>query len=333
MSVKIMSFNIMNFGKSRLDSFGSNKFNSFCNLMAYIIKVYNVDLLGMMEIQSQLGYDLGKGLVQTLNNPPYNLNYHWQASPVLGSSNNKRSNRKEQYVYVWNQNNFTPKSFDTNFLNAANLQVVFHLKGERPPYLGMFDVNGIEVPIILYHSRGPGSHPEWCNKELATIAYLASTSHPNGAIVMGDFNITPSAIDKSRPRSSAYRSFYPLYTIGMPWQLYTAPNTGILTSLRSKKYDPTDVNGIFKSDYDNFYVRTGGVAASAKRINLLEFVSPSTTDPIFDSLFRTYLYQQTCKKTDPKIGQVSAYTDVKNSFKHFRYFFSDHMPILLEIAW
>lgn len=345
MSINIMSWNIENLGAKKLGynlkynskirvNPGNLVFEYFCNYVASIIFYEDIDILGIMEVRGNFGNHLGHGIVESIKN---NFGLDAYDSFASQQSNDKR---KEQYLFIWKKE----IQVDKNLFTSAPINVLdgkemhyFPLLRDRGPFMGIFGLpysgDIIQLPIVMFHARGPGSIPEAGNELLAYIGNLYPDLFPHGALVMGDFNISPSPI-KSRNRA-AIRSFQLLSeNIDMDAQI-TGRNKNIhpLTSLKPVRFDPQDdIDSIFSKDFDNFYFRLNvphtRILGSMENMLLRSIPNSGIYNHEIDQNFCTYLC--TRYRNSPTI--ISAiYSDLRSLFSDWRRNISDHMPVILRI--
>lgn len=327
MAVTIMSWNIENLGSSKLVGYGEETFWAFCRYVASIINKENVSLLGIMEVRENLGMIIGWGITNVLNST-YGKQYGYISSTQFGAG------RMEEYLFIY-QSPLSLTDVSDEFNDIMGNPVHFPLKSDRPPFMGLFTDGATSIPILLFHARGPVSGkdprhegPKYGNCMLARIKDIQPGSAAQ-AILMGDFNITPSNITADTT-TDAYYSFKPLKDINMNWQVHDSGNP-LLTSLRPANFVPPDINSIFSYDYDNFYTRPdrGGIG-SVDNLLLDLFPTSGHYDTDIDKNFRDYIYCYKQARLGAGIGAVVPYTALQPLFADFRLAVSDHMPIIMD---
>lgn len=317
-----MYWNIENFGAGKRGKYTVTG-PQLVNFIANVIIRNNVSIFAMNEVRSSLGNQLGLDLAFALNSVQVTANWTHHASPKF------MKGRDEQYLFLWRRDWIGNTNFVWAFDNPSSppplLGFPTQVTTARPPYLGYFyDATGIGLGfrVAAFHAPGPGYFngvKRACNN-LAKVADFVPTSGNDGVVIMGDCNVKFVA-DASVAGSFGAQAFQPLLAAK-----FRQADIG-LTSLKSvKDADPSwTVEDAYNQPYDQVFVRNSKYVGStgASREELLD-----------ECMNGNYLEGLLAAVDGQRTGMTPvSYTNVADAFVSFRKYVSDHMPVVVDIAF
>lgn len=236
-SIKICSWNIQNFGKSKQDS--------TINFIAETIK--NFDVIAIQEVVA--GYGGAKAVAKLVAE----LNYKsakWDYS-ISNPTSSNNSFKIERYAFIWKTNKIKK-------IGDAWLEQKYSLEMDREPYLITFKANNKVFTLATFHAITKAKQPE---TELKYFKLMPAEYPTLNLIFCGDFNCPQS-----------HTVFNPLKLMG-----YKPIFMGQKTSLRQKclngdclasEYDNAFYNAskatLVKSGIINFYLNFNTIKAAKK---------------------------------------------------------------------
>lgn len=236
-SVKISSWNLGNFGKSKTDS--------ALNFIANTLRFH--DVVGIQEVVAGYGGAQAVAkLIGILNTKGDNWDY--SISPPT-SSNNKY--KRERYAFIW-------KTSKLSKVGDAWLERKYSIEMDREPYLATFKRGKSIFSLATFHALPKKQQPE---RELKYFKLIRAEYAALNLIFCGDFNCPQS-----------HTVFVPLKSMG-----YKPVLIGQKTSLRQKClksgclasefdnafYDSAKAK-LIKSGIINFYLNFPSLKAARK---------------------------------------------------------------------
>jgi len=236
-ALKICSWNIQNFGKSKSDS--------SIDYIADKLKIF--DVIAIQEVVAGNGGSQAVAkLVDALNRKGYNWDYS-VSNPT--TSDNKY--KKERYAFIW-------KSKKIKKIGDAWLEKTYQLQIDREPYLITLKAENKIFTLVSFHAITKAEQPE---TEIKYFKLLPAVYPKLNLIFCGDFNCPQS-----------HSVFTPLKSMG-----YKPVLTGQKTSLRQKclqtgclasEYDNAFFNTskatLLKSGIVHFYTDFENIKAAKK---------------------------------------------------------------------
>lgn len=321
--VSIMSWNVENWGVSK-------NYAEMIDFVANVIDQYQPVVVAILEVRSNLGASLGTRLCTALDGLVGKANtWDYQASPQYGT-------RLEQYLWLWRKDKVavTKTQFKDTwrvpapvYSKALTVELGFpRLKGtDHPPYLGFFTFkNKAAVPMSALHAPEPGYKPN-VTKACANLAEISDFTGATAGALMGDFNISPS----DPASGNGKKGFGPVVGLGYAQQL-----VGIFTSLNavpSAAPPGFDKASMFSSQYDNLFLKPGADGSGGAVLDLVEDCVNDSYPSIAKAL-RKYVYAAKNQNTGTGT-MVAKYTTIFAAFADFRYWGSDHFPIIVDVNW
>ncbi|WP_264534794.1 endonuclease/exonuclease/phosphatase family protein [Flavobacterium sp. N1736] len=165
--VKIVSWNIENFGKSKTDS----QLNSIANT------VRNYDIVVIQEVVA--GYGGAKAvtkLAEILNEKGTKWDYSI-SDPTSGTSY-----KKERYAYIW-------KTSKAKLKGNTWLEKKYHLEIDREPYFATFEIDKKTITLVNFHAITKKRQPE---TEIKYFKFLPQEYPALKLVFIGDFNCPES---------------------------------------------------------------------------------------------------------------------------------------------
>ncbi|MEO0058669.1 MAG: hypothetical protein RLZZ312_316 [Bacteroidota bacterium] len=165
--IKIISWNIQNFGRSKSDS-----------EIAYISEVVkNADLIALQEVVAGYG---GSQAVAKLANELNRSGAKWDY--VVSDVTTSSAYKAERYAFLW-------KSKSIKKIGNAWLEQNFELEIDREPFFCTFEFNKKQFTVVNFHAITKKMQPE---TEIKYFKFLPA-QYPNlNLIFMGDFNCPQS---------------------------------------------------------------------------------------------------------------------------------------------
>lgn len=268
-----------------------------------------VDFVAIMEVQSNVGLDVGEAVAGRISN----FYYH---------ESNQFVKHSEQYLAVWD----TTKMASTDvFLEFPGLE--FPNAAYRPPLMFMMNIAQLanNIPIVIFHAPAP-SDPNVV-AGCANLAQIHEIATGNSGLLMGDFNISPSD-PVSNPR--AYNAFGPLLNLG-----YSQATVNVKTSLVQSVPPNATFQDCLSSEYDNFFIKINAAGTHVTWVaDVFDLLSPCVIgDPEFfgnyDLLFRSWVGYR-----DTGVNQMCApINSIAEAHDAYRRTVSDHLPVKLTLSW
>lgn len=161
--VKIVSWNIENFGKSKTDS----QLNSIANT------IRNYDIIAIQEVVAgDGGAKAVAELVGILNEKGAKWDYSI-SNPTSGTSY-----KKERYAYIW-------KTSKAKLKGNTWLEKKYSLEIDREPYFATFEIDKKTITLVNFHAITKKKQPE---TEIKYFKFLPQEYQTLKLVFLGDFN-------------------------------------------------------------------------------------------------------------------------------------------------
>ena len=165
--VKILSWNIENFGKSKSDS-----------TLIYIANtIKNYDIVAIQEVVAGYG---GAQAVAKLADELNRTGSKWDYT--ISDPTSSSAYKTERYAFLW-------KTFKVKKIGKAWLEEKYHLEMDREPYYCTFSYNNKEFTIANFHAITKSKQPE---TEIKYFKFLPSLYPELNLLFVGDFNCPQS---------------------------------------------------------------------------------------------------------------------------------------------
>ncbi len=183
-SIKICSWNIQNFGKSKQDS--------TINFIAESIK--NFDVIAIQEVVA------GYGGAQAVAKLVAELNYKgakWDYS-ISNPTSSNNSYKIERYAFIWKTNKIKK-------IGDAWLEQKYSLEMDREPYLITFKASNKVFTLATFHAITKAKQPE---TELKYFKLMPAEYPTLNLIFCGDFNCPQSHTVFNPLKSMGYKPIF-----------------------------------------------------------------------------------------------------------------------------
>jgi len=165
--VKLLSWNIENFGKS--------KSSAEIDFIANTVK--NYDVIAIQEVVAGKGGSQAVALLaDALNRKGAKWDYSI-SNPTSGSAH-----KTERYAYLW-------KTAKVKKVGEAWLEKKYHLEIDREPYFCTFEYQFKQFTLVNFHAITKSQQPE---TEIKYFKYLPAAYPTLNLIFVGDFNCPES---------------------------------------------------------------------------------------------------------------------------------------------
>lgn len=165
--VKIISWNLENFGKS--------KTNSHLNIVANTLR--NFDIIAIQEVVAGYG---GAQTVARLTEILNEKGSKWDYS--ISNPTSGDSYKKERYAYIW-------KTSKAKLKGSAWLEKKYNLEIDREPYFATFEIDKKYITLVNFHAITKKKQPE---KEIKYFKFLPQEYPLQKLVFLGDFNCPES---------------------------------------------------------------------------------------------------------------------------------------------
>ncbi len=165
--LKIVSWNLQNFGKSKSDD--------EINYIAVKLKSY--DVIAIQEVVAgHGGAQAVARLSQELNRKGNNWDY------AISDSTTSSAYKTERYAFIWNTSKVKKNG-------VAWLEQKYSLEIDREPFYCTFEVNKKQFTLVNFHAITKSKQPE---TEIKYFKFLPSQYPDLNLIFLGDFNCPQS---------------------------------------------------------------------------------------------------------------------------------------------
>lgn len=165
--VKVISWNIQNFGKSKSDA--------EINFIANTIKEF--DIVAIQEVVAGLG---GAQAVARLAGELNRKGSKWDYT--VSNPTSSSAYKTERYAFLW-------KTSKVKKIGAAWLEQKYHLEIDREPYYCTFEYNSKQFTISNFHAITKSKQPE---TEIKFFKFLPDQYPDLNLLFLGDFNCPQS---------------------------------------------------------------------------------------------------------------------------------------------
>ena len=165
--VKLLSWNIENFGKS--------KSSAEISFIAQTVK--NYDIIVLLEVVTGAG---GAQAVAFLAEELNRTGTKWEYT--ISNPTRSSAYKTERYAYLW-------KNSKVKKIGKAWLEKKYHLEMDREPFLCTFEYNGKPFTVVNFHAITKSKQPE---TEIKYLKYFPAEYPTLNLIFAGDFNCPQS---------------------------------------------------------------------------------------------------------------------------------------------
>ncbi len=165
--VKLLSWNVENFGKSKSDI--------SISFMANVIKEY--DIVAIQEVVAGNG---GAQAVARLADKLNRKGSKWEYT--ISDPTTSTPSKTERYAFLW-------KTAQLKKIGKAWLEKKYAIEMEREPYLCTFEYHNKQFTAVSFHAITKSKQPE---KEIKYFKFFPSAYPKSNLIFMGDFNCPQS---------------------------------------------------------------------------------------------------------------------------------------------
>jgi len=165
--IKIVSWNIENFGKSKTDS--------HLNIIANTIR--NCDIVIIQEVVAGYG---GSQAVAKLAGILNEKGTKWDYS--ISNPTSGTSYKKERYAYIW-------KTSKVKLKGNTWLEKKYNLEIDREPYFATFEIDKKTITLVNFHAITKNKQPE---TEIKYFKFLPQEYPSLKLVFIGDFNCPES---------------------------------------------------------------------------------------------------------------------------------------------
>ena len=181
--VKLLSWNIENFGKSKSDS--------EINFIANTLKSY--DIVALQEVVAGPG---GAQAVARLADELNRKGSKWDY--VVSDPTSSSANKTERYAFIW-------KTAKIKKIGKAWLEKKYHLEIEREPFYCTFEYDKKQFTVASFHAITKSKQPE---TEIKYFKLLPAEYPKLNLVFLGDFNCPQSHTVFNPLRKMGYQSAF-----------------------------------------------------------------------------------------------------------------------------
>jgi endonuclease/exonuclease/phosphatase family metal-dependent hydrolase len=206
--VKLVSWNIQNFGKSKSEV--------EINFIANTLK--NYDIIAIQEVVAGYG---GAQAVAKLANELNRKGSKWDY--VISDPTSSSAHKTERYAFIW-------KTANLKNIGRAWLEKKYHLEIDREPFYCTFEYKKNKFTVVNFHAITKSQQPE---TEIKYFKFLPGV-YPNlNLIFAGDFNCPQS-----------HTVFIPLKKMGYQ-SILVNQKTSLKQEVKKGKYLASEYDNIF----------------------------------------------------------------------------------------
>jgi deoxyribonuclease-1-like protein len=165
--IKMLSWNLQNFGKSKTDN--EIKF------IADIVKDY--DVVAIVEVVAGYG---GAQAVARLADELNRKGSKWEY--VISEPTSGTGKTSERYAFLW-------KPHKLKRTGEARLEEKYHSVMDREPYYATFEASGKKFSLAAFHAVPKSKQPE---REIKYFKFIIEDHADKNLIICGDFNCPQS---------------------------------------------------------------------------------------------------------------------------------------------
>ncbi|MET4080241.1 deoxyribonuclease-1-like protein [Pedobacter sp. UYP30] len=181
-TVKIVSWNLKDFGKSKTDK--------ELGIVADLTKGY--DILAIQEVVAGYG---GPQAVARLADALSRKGAKWNYVVSDVTSVNV-GNKAERYAFIWNTAKV--RKIGLSWLESTYKELI-----EREPFYGRFEIGSKKITVVDFHAITKSHQPE---REIKYFKFLPAQYPKDNLIFCGDFNIPQSHSVFNPVRKMGYKS-------------------------------------------------------------------------------------------------------------------------------
>ncbi len=200
--------------------------------MGIIDVLQKYDITAIQEVQD-VSLALPGELIDKLNEP--DLNYNVVSSNRLG-----RGNRKEQYLFVYNEDRIDYVVNTSGYSTESNDEYT------REPFFAQFRAGNFDFYLMTIHTKPDSVHKEVPALKDAYLELQSNTPEEDDIIFLGDFN--------AKPPYATVHSYIAMDSIATIHTIVFTINEATNTK-GGELYD----NIIFQSNYTSEYADSSGV--------------------------------------------------------------------------
>jgi len=206
--IKLVSWNIQNFGKSK----SSSEINFIANT------IQNYDIIAIQEVVAGYG---GAQAVAKLADELNRKGSKWDY--VISDPTSSTPHKKERYAYIW-------KTTHIKKIGRAWLEKKYHLEIDREPFYCTFEYKKNKFTVVNFHAITKSQQPE---TEIKYFKFLPAI-YPNlNLLFVGDFNCPQS-----------HTVFIPLKKMGYK-SILVNQKTSLKQTVKNGKYLASEYDNIF----------------------------------------------------------------------------------------
>lgn len=206
--VKLVSWNIQNFGKSKSDI--------EINFIANILK--NYDIIAIQEVVAGYG---GAQAVAKLADELNRKGEKWDY--VISDPTSSTPYKKERYAFIW-------KTAQIKKIGRAWLEKKYHLEIDREPFYCTFEYKKNKFTVVNFHAITKSQQPE---TEIKYFKFLPAIYPDLNLLFVGDFNCPQS-----------HTVFIPLKEMGYQ-SILVNQKTSLKQQVKNNKYLASEYDNMF----------------------------------------------------------------------------------------
>jgi deoxyribonuclease-1-like protein len=206
--VKLMSWNIQNFGKSKSDV--------EINFIANTLKAY--DIIAIQEVVAGYG---GAQAVAKLADELNRKGSKWDY--VISDPTSSTPYKKERYAFIW-------KTAHIKKIGRAWLEKKYHLEIDREPFYCTFEHKKKQFTVVNFHAITKSQQPE---TEIKYFKFLPAIYPDLNLLFVGDFNCPQS-----------HTVFIPLKKMGYQ-SILVNQKTSLRQTVKNNKYLASEYDNMF----------------------------------------------------------------------------------------
>jgi deoxyribonuclease-1-like protein len=226
--VKLVSWNIQNFGKSKSEV--------EINFIANALK--NYDIIAIQEVVAGYG---GAQAVAKLAAELNRKGSKWDYA--ISDPTSSTPYKKERYAFIW-------KTAIVTKIGRAWLEKKYHLEIDREPFYCTFEYKGNKFTVVNFHAITKSQQPE---TEIKYFKFLPAIYPELNLLFVGDFNCPQSHTVFNPLKKMGYRSILVNQKTSLKQQVKN--NKYLASEYDNMFYNTSKVNRIDKgiiSFYNNF---------------------------------------------------------------------------------
>lgn len=233
-SIKVVSWNLEDFGKSKSDE--------VINFIANTVK--NFDVIAIQEVVAGYGGPQAVArLVDELNRKGAKWDYRI-SNPTSGENSYKR----ERYAFLW-------KTSKVSIVGKPWLEIQYTNEINREPFFATFKINGKSFTLVNFHAITKNMQPE---TEIKYFKFLPGEYPDKNLIFNGDFNCPQS-----------HTVFNPLKKMGYK-PIFENQKTTLKKEVFNNEYLASEFDNIFYNSQRVNFISSGVIKFYESFDNLIE---------------------------------------------------------------